>query len=302
VTRVLLGYDGSDAARAAIAAAGALFPRAAAVVATVHPPPPPLDSGKLARVALPEAMIREGIERMRAETQERASSMAAEGTEVARAAGLDASPSTLPGHSAWRALRDAAQAAGADAVACGTNGEGLVGRVVLGSTASSLLHHADRALIVAPSGSASFDGPVLAGFDGSEGARAAIRFAAEHLRDRVLIVAHAWRSPVRHSLRGHAFGRGSVGEFADSIWREEAEDTAEEGAAYARELGLTASAAAPESGHGEWQTLLAGAREAGAAAVLVGSRGRGAVAATVLGSVASGLVHSAALPVLVVPQ
>jgi nucleotide-binding universal stress UspA family protein len=36
--------------------------------------------------------------------------------------------------------------------------------------------------------------------------------------------------------------------------------------------------------------------------VLVGSRGRGAAAATVLGSVASGLVHAAALPVLVVPE
>lgn len=33
-----------------------------------------------------------------------------------------------------------------------------------------------------------------------------------------------------------------------------------------------------------------------------GSRGRGAVTATVLGSVASGLVHAAALPVLVVRQ
>ena len=66
-------------------------------------------------------------------------------------------------------------------------------------------------------------------------------------------------------------------------------------------LGLVARAAAPESGHGDWQTLLDGAQESGAAAILVGSRGRGAVAATVLGSVASGLVHAAALPVLIVP-
>jgi nucleotide-binding universal stress UspA family protein len=268
----------------------------------VHPPPPTLESGALARVALPEAMIREGIERMRADAQAGASAMAAEGAELARAAGLDATPSVLPGLSAWRTLRSAAQDAGADAIVCGTSGEGALERVVLGCTASSLLHHADRPLLVGPAGVSGLDGPVVVGYDGSEGARAALRFAAGHLGERALIAAHAWHSPVRHSLRGHALGHSSLAETADSIWRESAEETAEEGAAYARELGLSANAATPESGHGDWQTLLAGAREAGAAALLVGSRGRGAVAATVLGSVASGLVHAAALPVLVVPS
>jgi nucleotide-binding universal stress UspA family protein len=44
------------------------------------------------------------------------------------------------------------------------------------------------------------------------------------------------------------------------------------------------------------------AESCGAPAILVGSRGRGAMASTVLGSVASALVHVAALPVLVVPN
>jgi hypothetical protein len=39
MTRVLIGYDGTDTARAAIAAAGSLFPGAKAVVARVHPRP-----------------------------------------------------------------------------------------------------------------------------------------------------------------------------------------------------------------------------------------------------------------------
>ena len=87
----------------------------------------------------------------------------------------------------------------------------------------------------------------------------------------------------------------------DEVAAEVAQDTAAEGAAYARELGLDATAATHESGHGEWRALLDGAVAAEAAALLVGSRGRGAVASTILGSVASGLVHAAALPVLVVP-
>jgi nucleotide-binding universal stress UspA family protein len=58
---------------------------------------------------------------------------------------------------------------------------------------------------------------------------------------------------------------------------------------------------APESGRGHARALLEAASDVHAAVVLVGSRGRGAVASTVLGSVASGLVNAAARPVLMIP-
>jgi nucleotide-binding universal stress UspA family protein len=110
------------------------------------------------------------------------------------------------------------------------------------------------------------------------------------------------------SLRGEALARSGIETFEDyvdtldTIYAEAAQETAEDGAEYARGLGLTASAVASESGQGDWRALLAAARESAAAAILVGSRGRGAVASTVLGSVASGLVSAAELPVLVVPS
>ena len=308
MTRLLIGYDGSDAARAAIAAAGALFAGADAVVANVHPPPPTLEAGALARAALPDSVIHEGIERMRAEAEKRASSTAAEGADHARAAGLAAAPVVLTGLSTWRTLRSKAREADADVIACGIRGQAALERMLLGSTASSLLHHADRPLLLVPARIAALDGPVVAGYDDSDGARDALRFAATHLSGRELLVAHAWRSPVRHTIRGHALvhsGADTLADYADSIdtiWEGVAEETAEGGAAYARDLGLAARAVAPESGHGDWQALLAGAQDAGAAAILVGSRGRGAVASTVLGSVASGLVHAAAVPILIVPD
>jgi nucleotide-binding universal stress UspA family protein len=301
VTRLLLGYDGSSPARAAIAAAAALWPDADATVVTVPPPAP-----DVAWSPVPADPVLDELQRIGDEHEERARATATEGAELARAAGLVAQPLVHAGSSPWRALQEAASRARADVLVCGTRGEGALARSLLGSTASSLLHHADRALLVVPAGEASLDGPLLAGYDGSEGSREALRFAAAHLRDRPVFVAHAWRSPVRHSLRGHALLASHVdtmedyAETVDTIWREVAEETSAEGTAYARELGLGASAVAPESGRGDWHALLREARRRGAAALLVGSRGRGAVAATVLGSVTSGLVHAASLPVLVV--
>ena len=148
---------------------------------------------------------------------------------------------------------------------------------------------------------------MLAGYDESDGARGALRFAAAHLGQRPIVVAHAWRSPARHTLRGQALTHSRIDMFkeyaeaVDTIWGEVAMESADDGAGFARELGLEARATAPESGNGHAHALLRGARDAHAAAILVGSRGRGSVASTVLGSVASGLVNAAALPVIVVP-
>jgi nucleotide-binding universal stress UspA family protein len=244
---------------------------------------------------------------MREQSDARGRATVEEGAELARAAGLGATGRVVNGLSAWRSLRQAAHDDDADAIVCGNRGDGPIERVVLGSTASSLVYHAERPILVAGVGDPAPDGPLVAGYDDSDGARDALRFAARHLRHLPLVVAHAWRSPVRHTLRGHALlhsGLDSLAEYADSldtIWEGAAQETAEAGVRFARDLGLDARPAIPESGHGDWQTLLEGGRESGAAAVLVGSRGRGAIASTVLGSVASGLVHAAVLPVLVVP-
>ena len=115
------------------------------------------------------------------------------------------------------------------------------------------LHHADLPLFVVPRSEAPLDGPWLAGYDDSDGAREALRFFAGHVRHRSLVVAHVWRSPVRHTRRGQALVHSGIDTFADHvetvdrICAEAAQETAEGGVAYARGIGLTAVAAAPES-------------------------------------------------------
>ena len=245
MTRLLIGYDGTDTARAAIAAAGNLFPGAEAVVASVHPRPPSPEAGALARIVLPDTMIREGIQRIREQAQEHANAMAQNGRALAQAAGLQATAEVLIGLSAWRELRAAADSANVDVVVCGTANRTAVERVVLGSTASSLVHHAAHPLLVVPA-ETPLAGPWIAGYDGSDGAREALRFMADHLRDRPVVVTHAWRSPLRHTLRGEALTRSKIDTFmdyvetVDTIWADVAQETADEGAEYARSLGMTA--------------------------------------------------------------
>ncbi|MDA0183116.1 universal stress protein [Solirubrobacter phytolaccae] len=288
MTRLLIAYDGSSSAKAALTFASALFPAAEAVVAHVHAPPPSPESGALARIALPDEMVREGIERMRIEAQAAGQKAVDEGVELATAAGLDARPELAFAVTPWRELRAQAEAHKVDVIVSGTHGASPFERVMIGSTAASLLHHAERPLLVVPEGTTGADGPILAGYDGSDHAKTALEFAAHHLRSRPLLVAHAWPVPVL------------VTSLVTPPAPPESE-LAAAGAAFARDAGLDATATTVDGTRGLWRAMLAAAEERHAAAILVGSRGHGAVASTVLGSFATGLVHAATRPVLVIP-
>src|SRR5689334_7415808 len=107
--RVLIGYDGSDSSRAAVTAAGALFPGAETTVVNVHPEPSTPDAGAMARIALPSDVIRKGVEEMARQTLERALALAEEGASVATRAGLSATGTTTAGDSPWRVLLELAR-------------------------------------------------------------------------------------------------------------------------------------------------------------------------------------------------
>ncbi len=256
-------------------------------------------------LALPDSVVAASARRYQRAAEEEAEAVAQLGRTVAQEAGLVASSVVQPAESAWRGICDAAIERSADLVVCGSRGHGGLSRAYLGSTSTSLLHHAPCPVLVVPRGDHAVAGPTVIGFDASDGARAAVRTAAGLFPGRPAVVVYAWRSLVRRSFAGAALLATPLEEVSgiaadlDEMFAAEAREIADEGAALARELGLDASARVVESAAAGWRGLAAAAQSEGAAVVVVGSRGRGALASTVLGSVSSGIVHDAELPVLV---
>jgi nucleotide-binding universal stress UspA family protein len=146
---LLIAYDGSDNAKAAIAAVARLMPGADAMVLMTWEPY--IDS--LARSG---AMGLGGVSSTispEIEDQLRAGSLkiATEGAELAAAAGLVATHKAVPTNgSPAHAILGEADALGADLIVVGTRGLGRVKSVVLGSVSHAVVQHADRPVMVIP--------------------------------------------------------------------------------------------------------------------------------------------------------
>ena len=304
--RLLIAYDGSDGAASAIRAAGRLVPGAHALVVFVRAEEHVAEHAALARLALPRGTALAAAASHERGLEAHARLIVERGREIAERAGLDADVEVRAAASAWRALAHAARDGRADVIVCGTRGEGPFSRAVLGSTSSSLIHHADRPVLVIPPGGGELRGPTVIGYDESEGARAAIAVAARLFPSRPAIVVHAWSSAMQRSFTGESLAALPIPD-GDEIARDiddhlaaAARSIADEGARFATEHGLEARGMAVEGTPGPWRALAATARAEGAAVIVTGSRGRGAVRSTILGSTSSGLAHNAELPVLVV--
>jgi nucleotide-binding universal stress UspA family protein len=309
MTHLLIAVDGSPSAETAMRAAAGLFRGARASVAMV-PSEPVVHAGTAGAVLpgiAPDAAQRT-LDALATEARQEAAESAERAAEQARSLGLDAEATPIgPATPPWAALLDAAHRLGADVLVAGTRGRGAFARVLLGSTSSSLLHHSDVPLLVVPDGHGALDGPVAVAYDGSDGARHAIDAAGRLLPGRATVVVHAWEPVANRGLTAHALAAGPVDDLHTNIaglqraLLDRATETTEQGVAAAREAGLDAVGETVEAHDGIWRTVAAATRAHGASMIAVGSRGLGAARSALLGSVSSGLVQNAELPVLVVP-
>jgi nucleotide-binding universal stress UspA family protein len=186
----------------------------------------------------------------------------------------------------------------ADMLVVGHRGHGGFAGLLLGSVAEQCAVHASCPTVVTrPTETAEANAPegrpprVVVGVDGSEPARRALHWAAEEAqrRDADLEVVHAWHP----QLQPLGLVRPGVDRTSSEDYGKAVLDAA------IRALGSRSLVVNPILIEGPSARGLVEV-SAGAALLVVGSRGRGGFAGLLLGSVSSQVLHHARCPLVVV--
>lgn len=136
---IVIAYDGSDYAKAAIEqAAEQLDNGRHAIVLTVWQP----FGAAFVGVGAPPEGFEEGIEKD-------AWRVAEEGAGLAREAGFDAEPAVARGDPVWQRIVEAANERDAGVVVLGSHGRTGIELVLIGSVAGAVAAHTERPVLIA---------------------------------------------------------------------------------------------------------------------------------------------------------
>jgi nucleotide-binding universal stress UspA family protein len=147
---ILICYDGSDDAKAAIEQGAALLGSQSATVLTVWEPFLETLTRHASAFNISAGIVdAEEIDKV---TTQEAEQRAQEGAELARQAGWGAEPRTVSQRTTtYEAILAEAEALGASAILMGSRGLTGLKSLLLGSVSHAVIQHADRTVIVVPS-------------------------------------------------------------------------------------------------------------------------------------------------------
>jgi nucleotide-binding universal stress UspA family protein len=142
---VLIAYDGSDHAKAAIAEAGRqLEAGRRAVILTVTEPMEGVPFLGAAGVPVDA----DSVESLFSVAREGAGKLAEEGCALAREAGLEPEPLTVTSGPAWDRIVKVADERDADLIVIGSRGRSGLKYAMLGSVAAAVSQHSKRTLLI----------------------------------------------------------------------------------------------------------------------------------------------------------
>jgi len=298
--RVALGYNGSDAAKHAIAVAGRLLGPRDAIVAHVFVGPSHLTL-RPHHEELPEP-LEASADEFDAPWRQEAERLAAEGVRLAAKAGFQPRAAVIPRTGkTWQTLAEAAAANGAAMIVVGAHGRFGGPPEALGGVAFGLANNSEGTVLIVPADApVAPSGPALLCYDGSEHAKRAIAAAAKwlaeneaqllHLRDTGLLAPHV-DGPITGASAEELTHQVTV------VERGRPDHVRQDGSRLAARLGLDVDAVTGLCEGALWQGILETAEDNDAAVVVMGSRGLGGVAA-MLGSVSHGVLHHSKRAVL----
>lgn len=189
-----------------------------------------------------------------------------------------------------------AESASAQLVVVGDRGLGGITGLLVGSVAGGLAAHAACPTVVVrgatPGGPIPESGPVVVGVDGSPLSEAALGFAfdAATARRTSLVAVHTWRDSLVDASVAPLIDWDAVEVEA----REVLDEWVAGWSAKHPDVAVERVVARDRPAHALRE------RSVGAQLLVVGSRGRGGVTGTLLGSVSRALLHHAACPVAIV--
>lgn len=144
--------------------------------------------------------------------------------------------------------------------------------------------------------------PILIAYDGSADSQAAIDHAARLFPGAPTVVLYA-RQPLE-SVAAHLEGHPALADLKsfDAATHDASAQIAANGATYAVEAGLAAEPHVSSIMGTASEAIVAVADDLNASLIVIGSRGRRGLRATILGSTAANVLHHASRPTLVIPS